>query len=116
MDTGIHPAALHHYMSWHAVVPAPLTILKGVRKLAPATIMTIEPDGRRKEETYWNFQIGARSQDRNIGEAEWREQVLAALDRAVDRRQLADVPVGVMLSGGLDRLADRRPARAQWTS
>ncbi len=102
VDTGIHPAALHHYMSWHAVVPAPLTILKGVRKLAPATIMTIEPDGRRKEETYWNFQIGTRSQDRNVGEAEWREQVLAALDRAVERRQVADVPVGVMLSGGLD--------------
>jgi asparagine synthase (glutamine-hydrolysing) len=33
IDTSIHPAALHHYMSWHAVLPPPLTILKGVRKL-----------------------------------------------------------------------------------
>src|ERR1700716_2947100 len=47
VDTSIHPGALHHYMSWHAVVPPPLTILKGVRKLAPATILTIEPDGRQ---------------------------------------------------------------------
>src|SRR5271157_3043268 len=47
VDTSIDPAALHHYMSWHAVVPAPRTILKGVRKLAPATICVIEPDGRR---------------------------------------------------------------------
>ena len=35
VDTTIDPAALHHYMSFHAVVPAPLTILKGVRKLPP---------------------------------------------------------------------------------
>ena len=41
VDTAIDPAALHHYLSWHAVVPAPMTILKGVRKLAPATICTI---------------------------------------------------------------------------
>ena len=34
VDTTIDPAALHHYMSWHAVVPAPMTIIKGVRKLA----------------------------------------------------------------------------------
>ncbi len=34
VDTAIDPAALHHYLSWHAVVPAPMTIIKGVRKLA----------------------------------------------------------------------------------
>ena len=37
VDTGIDPVALHHYMSFHSVVPAPRTILKGVRKLPPAT-------------------------------------------------------------------------------
>ena len=37
IDTSIDPVALHHYLSWHAVVPAPRTILNGVRKLAPAT-------------------------------------------------------------------------------
>ncbi len=42
-------------MTFHAVVPAPLTILKGVRKLPPATILIIEPDGRRREETYWGL-------------------------------------------------------------
>ena len=52
VDTAIDPAALHHYLSWHAVVPAPMTIIKGVRKLAPATICIIEPDGRRREESY----------------------------------------------------------------
>ena len=47
VDTSIDPVALHHYLSWHGVVPPPHTMLKGVRKLQPATILAIEPDGRR---------------------------------------------------------------------
>ncbi|MFY9692420.1 MAG: N-acetylglutaminylglutamine amidotransferase, partial [Xanthobacteraceae bacterium] len=102
VDTAIDPAALHHYLSWHAVVPAPLTIIKGVRKLAPATICTIEPDGRRREETYWQLEVGSRAADRAVTEMEWRGAVRDALGKAVDRRRVADVPVGVLLSGGLD--------------
>src|SRR5579863_1401723 len=102
VDTAIDPAALHHYLSWHAVVPAPLTIIKGVRKLAPAAICTVEPDGRRREETYWRLDVGPRASDRALTETEWREAVRDALGRAVDRRRVADVPVGVLLSGGLD--------------
>src|SRR4051812_48314192 len=48
VDTTLDPIALHHYMSWHAVVPAPHTILNGVRKLRPASVLIIEPDGRRQ--------------------------------------------------------------------
>ncbi len=102
VDTSIDPAALHHYMSLHAVVPAPLTILKGVRKLPAATICTIEPDGKRKEDTYWQLEVGPRSDDRKLTEPDWRDAVHAALRKAVDRRRVADVPVGVLLSGGLD--------------
>jgi asparagine synthase (glutamine-hydrolysing) len=82
IDTEIDAAALHHYMTFHAVVPAPRTILKGVRKLPPATILTIEPDGRRREETYWTLRVGARREDRAITMAEWRESVLASLTTA----------------------------------
>src|SRR4051812_7589711 len=101
VDTSIHPAALHHYMSWHAVVPPPLTILSGVRKLAPATILTLEPDGQETEQVYWKVEIGAPGSD-HVPEAEWRENVLAVLDRAIGRRLVSDVPVGILLSGGLD--------------
>ena len=38
VDTRVDPVALHHYLSWHAVVPAPRTILRGVTKLPPATL------------------------------------------------------------------------------
>jgi asparagine synthase (glutamine-hydrolysing) len=102
IDTSVHPAALHHYMSWHAVVPPPLTILNGVKKLPPATILTIDPNGKSTEEVYWRVQIGASSRDAQISELEWRDNLLGALERAVKRRVVADVPVGVLLSGGLD--------------
>ena len=102
VDTDIDPAALHHYMTFHAVVPAPLTILKGVRKLPPATILTIEADGRRRQETYWELAVGTRREDRAMTMADWRDAVLASFKTAVERRRIADVPVGVLLSGGLD--------------
>ena len=102
IDTGIDPVALHHYMSFHAAVPAPMTILNGVRKLPPATILTIEPDGRRREETYWSVSVCARPEDRAMTEREWNEAVLDSVRTAVERRRVADVPIGVLLSGGLD--------------
>ena len=45
VDTELDRHALHHYMSFHAVVPAPRTIYRGVRKLPPATVRVIQPDG-----------------------------------------------------------------------
>ncbi|GJE45972.1 N-acetylglutaminylglutamine amidotransferase [Methylobacterium soli] len=102
VDTTIDPIALHHYMSYHAVVPAPMTIIKGVRKLPPATILTLEPDGSRTETVYWDLQVGPRAEDRNLTEGDWRALVLDTLSMAVDRRRVADVPTGVLLSGGLD--------------
>lgn len=102
VNTEIDPVGLHNYMSLHAVVVPPRTILKGVRKLPPATLMIVEPDGSRREETYWTLQVGRRPQDRAMSKEEWKEAVLDALTLAVKRRQVADVPVGVLLSGGLD--------------
>ncbi|HEX7031098.1 MAG TPA: N-acetylglutaminylglutamine amidotransferase [Gammaproteobacteria bacterium] len=99
IDTSIDPAALHHYMSFHAVVPAPHTILRGVRKLPPATWMTIEPNGDCREQTFWKPEYASREEH---SFEEWQERVLACLRRAVKRRLVADVDVGVLLSGGLD--------------
>jgi asparagine synthase (glutamine-hydrolysing) len=102
IDTDIDPAALHHYMSFHAVVPAPMTILKGVRKLPPATLLTIEPDGQRREEVYWTVNFGPQKGDESLSESDWQDLVLMTLRKAVERRLVSDVPVGVLLSGGLD--------------
>src|SRR3981189_2660557 len=89
-------------MTFPAVVPAPLTILKGVRKLPPATILTIEADGRRRQETYWELAVGTRREDRAMTMADLRDAVLASFKTAAERPRIADLPVGVLLSGGLD--------------
>ena len=102
VNTEIDPVGLHNYMSLHAVVVPPRTILKGVRKLPPATILTVEPDGTRREEIYWKLEVGRKPQDRAMSKEEWQDAVLEALTLSIKRRQVADVPVGVLLSGGLD--------------
>jgi asparagine synthase (glutamine-hydrolysing) len=102
IDTEIDPVALHHYMHFHSVVPAPHTILRGARKLPPATICAIEPDGRRRERVYWEPRFETPADERSLTFEDWQDRVLETLRRAVDRRLVADVPVGVLLSGGLD--------------
>jgi asparagine synthase (glutamine-hydrolysing) len=102
VNTEIDPVGLHNYMSLHAVVIPPRTILQGVKKLPPATMLIVEPDGSRREEVYWKLSVAPRPQDRAMSKQEWEEAVLDALTTSIKRRQIADVPVGVLLSGGLD--------------
>jgi asparagine synthase (glutamine-hydrolysing) len=89
-------------MHFHAVVPAPHTILRGVRKLPPATIRVIEPDGSTREHSYWEPVFETPPEDRDLSFEDWQDRVLDSLRLAVDRRLVADVDVGVLLSGGLD--------------
>ncbi|MGJ3261946.1 MAG: N-acetylglutaminylglutamine amidotransferase [Salinarimonas sp.] len=102
VDRTIDPVALQFYMSFHAVVPAPWTILKGVRKLPPATIRIIEADGATTEKRFWTLDFSRSAQDEERSFDEWRDLTLDELRKAVARRMVADVPVGVLLSGGVD--------------
>ncbi|HRP78550.1 MAG TPA: N-acetylglutaminylglutamine amidotransferase [Aquamicrobium sp.] len=102
IDTSIDRHALHHYLSFHAVVPPPRTILNGVRKLPPATVRVIEPDGRKSDTVYWSPPYERDPALAGLSSDEWRDHVLEALRKAVRRRMVADVPVGVLLSGGVD--------------
>ncbi|MEV4569086.1 N-acetylglutaminylglutamine amidotransferase [Nonomuraea sp. NPDC049419] len=104
VDTGIDPVALHHYMTFHALVPGERTILAGVRKLPAATVRVIEADGTRTDHRYWDppHTRGALPEAAGLNGREWQDAVMDALRAAVRRRTVADVPVGVLLSGGLD--------------
>ncbi|MEM7620905.1 MAG: N-acetylglutaminylglutamine amidotransferase [Pseudomonadota bacterium] len=102
VDTSINPIALNYYMTFHSVVPAPHTLFNGVQKLPPANRMTIEPDGKTKQDTYWEVSYLRDDNDLHRSENEWIDAVQEGLTRAVKRRLVADVPVGVLLSGGLD--------------
>lgn len=102
VDTTIDPVALHHYLSFHAVVPSPRTIFNGVRKLPPATVRVIDPDGMRTDTRYWDPPFSRDVRHGDWTEADWQEALLEALRVGVTRRMVADVPVGVLLSGGFD--------------
>jgi len=106
VDTSIDPAALHHYMSLHAVVPAPLTILKGVKKLPAATICTIEPDGRRRREIL-------------RGDVSARNTEAAQLDGVVGEQGVGsagEFDVVVDVAGGFVAGYDARAARRTRTA
>jgi asparagine synthase (glutamine-hydrolysing) len=102
VDTSIDPVGLHHYMTFHAVVPPPHTLLKGVKKFPPATIRVIEADGRSTDRLYWEPDMTRHAEDARLTAEDWRDRVLDSVRTAVKRRMVADVPVGVLLSGGVD--------------
>jgi len=102
IDTSIDRVALHHYLTFHSVVPAPRTILTGVRKVPPATTIAIEPDGTRKTVEFWRPDFTRDPERADWSPRDWEDAVLASLRQAVEWRLVADVPVGVLLSGGLD--------------
>ncbi|MEN3363608.1 MAG: hypothetical protein V7606_882 [Burkholderiales bacterium] len=102
IDTSLDPEALHYYMTFHAVVPAPHTILRGVRKLAPGTYMTVHPNGDSKIKEWWRLDFTRSEDDEKRSFEDWKHDVLDTLRLSVKRRMVADVPVGVLLSGGLD--------------
>ncbi len=87
-------------------VPAPYSIYEGVRKLMPGTILTFDPETRQTQTTaYWSAREAALlgSAQRFRGSEEEAANELETLLRdAVRIRMVADVPLGVFLSGGID--------------
>ena len=102
VDTSIDRAALHNYMSFHAVVPPPRTIYNGVRKLPAATIRVYQANGEFRDRIYWQPPHSRLAGDSVLSREDWQEQLLDMLRVAVKRRMISDVPVGVLLSGGVD--------------
>lgn len=101
-DTSLDPIALNYYMTFHSVIPPERTILQGIKKLPPATVAVIKPNGEMDVNSYWDLQYGPSDEQRDWKQAEWEDATLDVMRRAVKRRLVADVPVGVLLSGGLD--------------
>ena len=101
LDKSVNPLALQQQLSLHGVVPAPNTIINGIQKVKPATVITINTKGLLKEKTYWH--PSANRSERNLSDNEYVEKAHELLTAAVTKRMdAADVPIGVLLSGGLD--------------
>jgi asparagine synthase (glutamine-hydrolysing) len=98
---GVRPAldmeGLGAYLSY-GFTPAPYTLLRGVRKLAPATYLRVR-DSRVEQREYWRPSYAQKLAD---SEEALKERLYALLADAVRRQMIADVPLGAFLSGGFD--------------
>ena len=101
LDKSVNPIALQQQLSLHGVVPAPNTIINGIKKLKPGTYIVLSEKGDIKEQTYWH--PSATRPEGNVSEEDYIARTHELLTAAVTKRMAAsDVPIGVLLSGGLD--------------
>jgi asparagine synthase (glutamine-hydrolysing) len=94
----VDPVALKLFLQFR-YTPSPLTILQGIRKLAPGTMLVVEK-GQCREERWYNFTPTPFPSPKKEKEAIY--ELLELYKGAVGRHLLSDVPVGILLSGGLD--------------
>jgi len=90
--------AIDAYLTF-GFLPGPRTPLAGVHKLLPGHRLIVDADGARAE-AYWHYPKPAP--DRSLSEQEHAERLLELLEESVQLRLMSDVPLGAMLSGGLD--------------
>jgi asparagine synthase (glutamine-hydrolysing) len=94
----VDPVAINLFLRFR-YTPSPLTIYKGVRKLAPGTMLVVE-NGECKVKRWYNYTPTPFETPRDDQEA--RQELLELYRASVKRHLLSDVPVGILLSGGLD--------------
>jgi asparagine synthase (glutamine-hydrolysing) len=100
----VDPAGVLGYLAW-GTVPPPLTCVAGVQSLLPGTWLRCDADGRRVQQPFADVAaLHARSLS-GATESELRERVGAAVQDSVAAHLVADVPVGIFLSGGIDSSA-----------
>lgn len=94
----VDPIAVNLFLRFR-YTPSPLTIYKGIRKLAPGTMLVVE-NGSLREERWYHYTPEPFPE--NKSDAEAADELLELYRGAVKRHLLSDVPVGILLSGGLD--------------
>jgi asparagine synthase (glutamine-hydrolysing) len=96
----IDEESLFHYLSFLAT-PAQRTMYRGISKLQAGTWMRVRPDGGVQQRRYWD--VWDHTQPLvGVPEPELIERLMAELRTAIRLRKMADVPIGVFLSGGID--------------
>ena len=96
--TEIDPVSLNLFLRYR-FTPSPYTVYRGINKLAPGTMLIAE-QGTAKVQRWYKFKPEPLSP--MPSEEEAQEELLAVYRRAMKRHLLSDVPVGLLLSGGLD--------------
>lgn len=101
VDTRMDPEAVALYFRL-GYIPAPHTIYQGVSKLPAGCLLVFGPDGPRPVHRYWDYREISRTPQRSGPEEETVESLDTALRKAAALRSVADVPLGALLSGGID--------------
>src|SRR3989338_1129729 len=91
--------AVSKYLSYE-YVPTPFSIFKGIKKLEAGSSLSVSLEGEIKTGRYWDLSIGQKNFFKNPKDIEAR--MLELLKESVRKRLVADVPLGVFLSGGID--------------
>src|SRR6266487_6272169 len=94
----VDPVALNLFLRFR-YTPSPLTVFQGIRKLASGTTLVVE-NGECREERWYKFSPTPFSRPKGATEA--THELLELYKNAVRRHLLSDVPVGILLSGGID--------------
>lgn len=98
----LDPRSLRKYYAY-GFVPAPLTLYENVRKLPGGMSMTLDlATMTLRQSRYWSYRAEPFEDEPRDAARVWGEELLERLDAAVKRRLVADVPVGMFLSGGID--------------
>ena len=103
-DRQIDPAGVLAYLSWGSVPPS-LTWIEGIESLQPGTWLRWSADGRSARGTFADVASAYAPPPSGRSEGELRARVGAAVQASVTAHLVADVPVGVFLSGGIDSSA-----------
>ena len=98
--------ALKKYFAY-GYIPAPFSVIEGIRKLPGGCCGTFTISGGNwASRRWWEFRLEPSSSEITpVRCAAWASELIEVLDRAVKRRLMADVPLGVFLSGGIDSSA-----------
>jgi len=83
-------------------VPTPRTLFRGIFKQPPATTLVVDAAGVHEPRAYWDLEFPAERDVARVSPEEASERVRTLLTEAVRKRLVADVPLGVLLSGGVD--------------
>ena len=98
IERELDPKALDLYLAY-GYVPAPVGIFKGAKKLMPGELAVVNAGGSMKKRRYWRLSFAHKME---LSPARAATRVRDALERAVAKRLISDVPLGAFLSGGLD--------------
>ena len=97
----INPTINHNAISDYLTylnIPAPETIFNEIKKLRPAEMLIFNSDGNFTTKTYWRVKF----QKNNLQENDYAKQLHDLVEESIDLRMVSDVPVGILLSSGLD--------------